>query len=124
MREKDFENKIKSFLKDQGAWFVKTWSNGIQREGIPDILACLNGYFLGIEVKAEKGHPSDLQLKNIRDIRDAGGIAMVLYPDQYKKFADLMTIMSICPHKADWWEQTAFDERLTKREKEILYGDT
>lgn len=120
--EKQFENRIKQLLKTQGAWFVKTWSNGIQREGIPDILACLNGYFLGIEVKAKTGHPSDLQLKNVRDIRESGGIAMVLYPDQYEKFVDLVTIMDICPHKADWWEQTAFDERLTKREKEILYG--
>ena len=122
--EKQFENRIKAFLKNYDAWFLKTWSNGIQREGVPDILACVNGYFIGIEVKAKTGHPSDLQLKNVRDIRESGGIAFILYPDQFDDFVKLIDAIDICDQKTDWWEQTAFDERLTEREKEILYGNT
>ena len=88
--EKNFENKVKSFLKDQGCWVLKTWSNGVQRSGVPDLLVCCNGYFLGVELKAESGKPSDLQLWNIEKIREAGGIAIVLYPDQFERFRELI----------------------------------
>ena len=86
MTEKQFENKVKQFLKDNGVWFIKTWSNGIQRKGIPDIIACVNGYFVGIELKAENGTPSELQKWNIEKIRESGGIGIVLYPDQFDRF--------------------------------------
>lgn len=89
--EKIFENKIKRMLKDNGAYFVKFFANGFTRSGVPDILACVNGYFVGIEVKAETGSPSDLQLYNIEQIRDAGGFAFVVYPSGYNdlvKFID------------------------------------
>lgn len=89
--EKIFENKIKRMLKDNGAYFVKFFANGFTRSGVPDILACVNGYFVGIEVKAETGSPSDLQLYNIEQIRDAGGFGFVVYPSGYNdlvKFID------------------------------------
>lgn len=84
--EKAFENKVKAYLKRQGCWILKTWSNGVQRSGVPDLLVCCNGYFLGVELKAENGKPSELQLWNIDKIREAGGIAIVLYPKQYEEF--------------------------------------
>lgn len=35
--EKLFENEVKKFLKEKGCWILKTFSNGIQRSGIPQI---------------------------------------------------------------------------------------
>lgn len=90
MREKAFEEKVKRFLKEQGCWTLKTWSNGVQRSGVPDLLVCCNGYFVGVELKAENGKPSELQLWNIEKIREAGGIAIVLYPNQFEIFKDLI----------------------------------
>lgn len=90
MKEKEFENQVKAYLKEKNCWVLKTWSNGIQREGVPDLLVCCNGYFVGIELKAENGHPSDLQLWNIDKIRKAGGIAVVLYPDQFDQLKYLI----------------------------------
>ncbi len=87
--EKSFENKVKSFLDEQGAWYVKFFANKMTKEGIPDILACINSYFVGIEVKAQNGKPSDLQIYHCEKIRKAGGFAFVLYPsgfDDFKKF--------------------------------------
>lgn len=90
MREKAFENKVKDFLNENGCWVLKTWSNGVQRSGVPDLLICCNGYFLGVELKAETGKPSKLQLWNIDKIREANGIAMVLYPCQFDEFKQLI----------------------------------
>lgn len=84
--EKAFENKVKSFLKKENCWFVKTWSNGVQRSGIPDILVCCNGYFVGVEVKASNGKPSELQLWNLKKIEESGGYAVLLYPDDFEIF--------------------------------------
>lgn len=93
MKEKQFETQVKAFLKDSGCWFLKTWSNGVQREGVPDLLVCCNGLFIGVELKAPKGKPSALQLWNIDQIRLAGGIAMVLYPDQFEQFKHMITLL-------------------------------
>lgn len=83
--EKLFENKIKRWLKDHGCWFVKYWSDGkFTQNGVPDILACVGGCFVGIEVKASNGRPSELQLYNIRQIRKAGGYAWVVYPSGWE----------------------------------------
>lgn len=91
--EKHFENKVKKFLKDNGCWVLKTWSNGFQRSGVPDLLVCCNGYFLGVELKAENGKPSELQLWNIEKIRESGGIAIVLYPNQFERFKELISFL-------------------------------
>lgn len=86
--EKNFENKVKKFLKEQGAWFLKYWGGAAYtKSGIPDLLVCVNGYFLGVELKAPKGKASELQLHTLKEIDKAGGFAILLYPDQFELFA-------------------------------------
>ena len=92
--EKNFENKIKKFLKDQNCYFIKYWGGGqFTKSGVPDLLICCNGYFVAVEVKAENGKPSDLQLYNIEQIKKAGGIAMVLYPNQFEEFKKIIFLL-------------------------------
>ena len=39
--EKRFEDRVKSFLTEQGAWFLKYWGGGhYTKSGIPDLLVC------------------------------------------------------------------------------------
>ena len=85
--EKNFENRVKNFLKEQGCYFFKYWGGGeFTKAGIPDIIACVAGFFLGIEVKGEKGKPSPLQIHNLRKIDDASGAGILLYPDEFEVF--------------------------------------
>lgn len=89
--EKNFENRVKKFLKDQGCWFVKYWGGGqFTKAGIPDLLICCNGQFIAVELKAPNGKPSELQLYNIDAITKAGGIALVLYPEDFEAFKQLV----------------------------------
>lgn len=85
-QEKNFENKVKAFLKNQDCWTLKTWSNGVQRSGVPDLLVCCKGNFVGIELKAANGKPSQLQLWNLRKIEESGGYAILLYPSDFELF--------------------------------------
>lgn len=111
MTEKQFEEKVKAFLKKSGCWYLKTWSNGIQRQGVPDLLVCCNGYFLGVELKNETGKPSELQLWNIAKIRESGGIGIVLYPDQFKEFAEcIMNLNRIEESTIECIRQCRFDK--------------
>jgi len=92
--EKNFENRIKAFLSGRGAWFLKYWGGGqYTKSGIPDILACVNGKFVAIEVKAPTGKPSELQLYNLRTIEEAGGFAFLLYPKQWENFKHFIDLL-------------------------------
>ena len=89
-QEKSFENRVKAFLKSEGCYFVKQFGNAFTKKGVPDLLVCCNGKFLGLEIKAENGKPSELQKYNIQAIEEAGGIGMIVYP---KDFELLKTIV-------------------------------
>lgn len=89
-QEKNFEQKIKRFLDEEGAWYVKYFANRNTKSGIPDILACVNGYFVAIEVKAQNGHASALQIHHCTEIRIAGGFAFILYPSGFEEFKEFI----------------------------------
>lgn len=92
--EKNFENRIKKFLRDNGCWFCKYFANGYTKSGVPDILACVGGKFVGIEVKAADGKPSALQIKNQELIQKAGGLSYILYPDDFEAFKlDMLNLL-------------------------------
>lgn len=55
------------------------------KAGTPDVLACVNGYFVGIEVKQPGGVVSELQKAKIDLIRQSGGAAFVAYSLQETK---------------------------------------
>lgn len=88
--EKQFENRVKAYLKSIGAWYVKFFANSYTKAGVPDILACINGKFVGIEVKAQNGIPSDLQIYQCELIKAAGGQAFILYPSGFKRFKEII----------------------------------
>lgn len=83
--EKIFENEIKKFLnKLPNTWFYKNWSGPYSKSGIPDIIACVNGHFVALEVKAENGKVSDLQKRNVRLINECKGQAYIVYPKDFE----------------------------------------
>lgn len=83
--EKKFETQIKAYLKSKGVYYFKFFANAFTPVGIPDIIACVNGRFVGIEVKAENGRPSELQKYNVERIKASGGIALIVYPKDFDK---------------------------------------
>ncbi len=93
-QEKNFENRVKEFLKDMGCWQLKYWGGAVfTKSGIPDLLVCCKGAFIAVELKAPKGTPSDLQIYNLRQIDNAGGYAVLLYPDQWETFRNFVICM-------------------------------
>ena len=76
------EGKVKkkcvAYLKEIGAYYFFPATGGYGKSGVPDIVGCYKGRFFGIEVKAGKNTPTELQKHQLKLITEAGGIAMVV----------------------------------------------
>ena len=83
--------KIKAILKAHGAYYAMPIGTGLGNSGVPDFLVCHAGRFLGIEAKAGKGKTTALQEKNLRQIREAGGVAMVINETNIAELEEWLT---------------------------------
>lgn len=75
MLEKDFKGKVLKYLHKtypKAVWY-KISDKFIS--GIPDIIGCLEGKFIAIELKRKGNKPTALQEYNINAINVAGGLA-------------------------------------------------
>lgn len=82
--------KVKDKLKALDAYFFMPATGGYGASGVPDIVACLNGRFIGIECKAGDNKPTALQEKNLQAIHQNGGIALVINEANVGKLCDLL----------------------------------
>ncbi len=68
-------------LKQLGAYYFYPVTGGYGQSGVPDVVGCYHGVFFGIECKAGKNKPTPLQAKNLKQIRDARGLDLVVNED-------------------------------------------
>ena len=101
MKEQDIQKKIKDWLEKQGAYVVKVIS--ASKAGVPDLLVCYKGRFIGIEVKTPKTktNVSDLQNHNIELIHKANGYAIVAW--------DLEGVQKFISNLEDYFKDRGFD---------------
>ena len=76
--ESKVKDRIKKILKAHGVYYAMPHGAGYGNAGVPDFLCCVRGYFLAIEAKAKGGKPTALQVRNMDDIRKAGGVSLVV----------------------------------------------
>lgn len=76
-REKDVKDRVKQVIKEVGGWYTMPFQMGMNANGVPDILACINGYFVAIECKFGKNTPSPLQQMQLDAIKNARGFTLV-----------------------------------------------
>ena len=77
MSEQKLQSKILKYLQARGCYTVKVIT--ASKAGVPDILACCEGTFYGIEVKYGSNKPSALQTHNLEEIKRVGGKAILAY---------------------------------------------
>jgi hypothetical protein len=89
--EKKVKDKVKKVLAEHGAYYFMPATHGYGSSGVPDIVACLNGKFIGVECKANGGKPTALQLKNLRELSSAGGISVLVDDNGIEQLNYLLT---------------------------------
>lgn len=94
--EAKVKKKVTKVLDEFGAYYFYPVTGGFGRSGVPDIVACVRGRFIGIEVKfdAKKNPPTALQEKNLREISEQGGVSLVV--DEFNIDSLRTLLSSIC----------------------------
>ena len=88
--ESKVKKQVKKILDDLGAYHFSPMMDGYGRSGVPDIIACYKGRFIGIECKAGDNKPTLLQLRNIEDIKRNQGLAIVVNEDNIEALLTLV----------------------------------
>lgn len=90
MKESQLIQNIRNYLRTvPDCFFWKEHGGQYGTAGIPDIIVCYRGRFIGLEAKVGKNQPTRLQQVTIEQIRKAGGVAAVV-----RSVADVQAVMS------------------------------
>lgn len=69
--------RIRKAVTERGGFAFKVWGSEHMMAGLPDLVVCYRGLFIGMEVKTATGVVSARQRYVHRLIRAAGGIVVV-----------------------------------------------
>jgi hypothetical protein len=90
-----FKEKIRPQLDAlKNSWWVKTQMVCIR--GIPDLLGCVNGYFIALELKSgeKEARLAPLQGYILRKITKAGGLALEVTPEDWDDVYEVLKILA------------------------------
>ena len=88
--EAKVKKKVVDVLKKNGAYYFFPATGGYGRSGVPDIVACYRGVFIGIECKAGTNKPTALQEAEMNKIREANGFTLVVNEDNISDVSTLL----------------------------------
>lgn len=91
--EKKVKLAVKKILDSLGIYHFSPFMAGMGRAGVPDIIACYNGRFLGIECKAGKGKTTALQDRELAAIDAAGGLTFVARETNLDELKETLTCL-------------------------------
>lgn len=79
--EAKVKKKVVDVIKKNSAYYFFPATGGYGRSGVPDVVCCYRGVFIGIECKAGSNRPTGLQELEMAKIRSAGGFTLVVNED-------------------------------------------
>lgn len=82
-----FKERVLRYLRAvPQVWCCKVQQVSIK--GTPDILMCIAGVFVALELKTDTGVLSELQKHNLKLINSCGGFGIVLTPSKFEEFTN------------------------------------
>ena len=98
--EKNFENRLKKWLEDEGIYPL---GEPVNRMSAPPcgywekrMRIVVKGLALEVELKATTGTPSELQKRNIAQINNSGCFGFILYPEGFETFKKIVKGVKQC----------------------------
>lgn len=112
MLERDLQKKCTEYLKEEGIYYLNIHGSGWGPKGIPDLIICLLGDFVGIELKVNKNTMSPAQKIHERRIKKSKGKFFCVRDfDDFKKL-----IISIVEDKVKGEFDKLIEEELKEEE--------
>jgi Holliday junction resolvase len=94
--EKKVKDKVVKLLKEEGVYYFYASTHGFGRSGIPDLVCCINGRFLGIECKAGDNKPTALQQRELAAKEQRATLKSLIALILIKRRADGIGLLSLC----------------------------
>lgn len=88
--EGEIKDQVRKVLDEMGAYYFFPAANGYGRTGIPDVIACVGGHFVGIECKAGSKQPTALQQRELDNIEKAEGTGLIVNADNIDILKDIL----------------------------------
>ena len=88
--EKKVKDKVVKILKANSAFYFFPATFGMGRSGVPDVVCCHKGVFIGIECKAGKNTTTPLQDRELAAIKYAGGTALVIHENNMHELENIL----------------------------------
>lgn len=82
-------NQVNPFLKKLKSTYFKSIQQ-ISKSGDSDVILCILGYFIALELKAAHGLPSKLQDSKLDDVQAAHGVSLVASPLNWDEVKTLL----------------------------------
>ena len=79
MAESATQKKVIEWIRSEGQYVVNIHGHEMQERGIPDLLCCWDGLFIGIELKEPGEEPDAIQQYHLNNIASANGYAMIAH---------------------------------------------
>ena len=77
--ESNLQKKCIDYLKTKDIYYINKYGDGRSGLGAPDLITCINGRFVGFELKVGDNEPSKAQLIHKARIERNGGRHYVPY---------------------------------------------
>jgi hypothetical protein len=88
--EGEIKDQVRKVLDEMKAYYFFPAANGYGRTGIPDVIACIGGHFVGIECKAGSKQPTALQQRELDNIEKAEGTGVLVNADNISNLKNLL----------------------------------
>lgn len=88
--EADLKTQMRKYLTKNGIYWVSIQNGFGAKPGDPDLVICLDGQFVGLEVKTQTGRQSDIQKQREKEIRMSGGWYFLV-----RSLDDLKAVLSL-----------------------------
>ena len=76
--ESKLEQEVEKFMREKRIWQLARFQAQYNQNGLPDRLYLYKGLLLGLELKTDKGVPTILQLRKLKEINDNGGLGLIV----------------------------------------------
>lgn len=90
--EKKLQDKVVRYLRDRGIYYLNLYGDGRSGKGKPDIIACIKGKFVALELKVGANDMQADQVIHKRRIEKSGGLHYTPYSlDEVIKIVEDLT---------------------------------